>query len=272
MPTITLLLLAVVTFICSGMLISCMSRLPSNKAFTRRVEYSDVMNHFLSRPLYWMSFICYQVALLSTNIALIIQSVQVMDFAIAAVLGHSCLIPQFAPSFAVYACPSAVDGGITVFADGTYGLPLGFFLTALIIIPLGLLNLDDNIIVQKGAFLLLISICFTWAVMFGEKGFHSDWVPAVGTEFAPVVGISIANFAFLTSLPSWINEKKPNVSIEASLASSLLISVLMFLLMGLLCGLAFTPWTSSATLLDQVLSLGTPLAKVSQQQHSRPPW
>jgi hypothetical protein len=263
MPTLTLLLLCLVSLVTSMMLISCMSMLPYNGAFGRRVEYSDVMRHFLSRPLYFVSFLFYQVALLSTNIALIIQSVQVMDFAIAAVLGHSCLIPQVAPSLSLYSCPAEVDGGITVFPVGTYGLPLGFFLTALVIIPLGLLNLDDNIIVQKGAFLLLVSVCLTWAVLFGERGFHSSYVPAVGSVFTQVVGVSYANFAFLTSIPSWMNEKSRSTPITASLASSLLISVVLFVAMGSLCALSFPPWTTDATLLDQVLSIGTPLAKVT---------
>jgi hypothetical protein len=53
------------------------------------------------------------------------------------------------------------------------------------------------------------------------------------------------------------------VSITASLSISLICSVLMFISVGLLCGLSFLPWTGSATLLDQVYALGTPLARVT---------
>ena len=263
MPTATLLLLALMTLLCSMMLVSTMSLMPSNARFSRRVEYSDVMRQHLRRPLYLVTAFFYQVALLTTNIALVIQSVQTCDFAIAAVLGHSCLLPQVAPSLQAVSCPAAVTGGITVFADGTYGLPLGFFLTAVVVVPLGLLGLDDNIWVQKAAFVLLLAVCSVWGGLFAERGLHPSYVPAVGSVFAPVIGVSFANFAFLTSVPSWINEKKAEVSITASLSASLLLSVTVFILMGVLCALSFTPWSGSATLLDQVFSLATPLATVT---------
>ena len=263
MPTLTLLLLLCVTLLCSLMLISCMSLLPGNGRFRRRVEYSDIARHFLARPLYLLSFLFYQLALLCTNIALIIQSVQCMDFAIAAVLGHSCLVPQLTPSIALYSCPAAVEGGITVFADGVKGVSIGFAVTALATIPLALFNLDDNIVVQKAAFLLLLSICAVWCALFAERGLVLSRVPAVGSTFAPVIGVCFANFAFLSCVPSWMNEKREQVPIARSVSLSLTISVLMFVVTALLCGLSFEPWTGSATLLDQVLSLGTPLAKVS---------
>ena len=263
MPTLTLLLLLAVTLTCTLMLVSCMSMLPGNAHFHRRVEYSDVTRHFLSRPFYLFSFCLYQLALLCSNIALIIQSVQVVDFLIAELLGRSCLVPQLSPALAVYSCPAAVSGGITVFGDGVWGVSIGLLLTALLVIPLSVMNLDDNIVVQKAAFALLLSICVVWAVLFVRRGLDASRVPVLGSQLGAVIGVSFANFAFLTSVPSWMNDKREDVPVASSVSLSLLLSVCMFVSMGLLCGLAFDPWTGSATLLDQVLSLATPLAKVT---------
>lgn len=69
----------------------------------------------------------------------IIQSVQVMDFAIAAIAGKSCAVPEFYPNFGFH-CPDPVSGDITVFGS-IYVLSIGFIVTALVCAPLGFWNL-----------------------------------------------------------------------------------------------------------------------------------
>ena len=271
LPVLILTLLTLTSALSSFLLVSAMSMMPGNGRFGQRVEYSGIMRHYLSRPLFFLAFVFYQLSLLTTNISLIVQSVQVMDFAIAAAFGKSCLLPQVSPRFA-FTCPTAVDysaGGDTVFGDGVLGLPLGFFLTALAVVPLACFNLDDNMIVQKGAFVSLLSIVGVWAILFVRHGLDMSYVPLVGSGsggFSSVVGVSIFNFAFLTSIPSWVNSKSHTTSIRSPIWSSLVISCSMFLVAGLLCALSFTPWTDSSTLLDKVYGLPAtfaPFARVS---------
>ena len=260
LPLLILTLLTLTSAFSSFLLISSMSMMPGNARFAHRVEYSGVMRHYLSRPLFLLAFTFYQLSLLTTNISLIVQSVQVADFAIAAAVGRSCLLPQVSPHFA-FTCPPAVDysaGGDTVFGDGVLGLPLGFFVTAVAVVPLGCFNLDDNMIVQKGAFVSLLSIVVVWAILFVRHGLDLSFVPLVGSGsggFSSVVGVSIFNFAFLTSIPSWVNSKSAVTSIRSPIWSSLVISCAMFMVAGLLCALSFTPWTDSSTLLDKVYAL-----------------
>ena len=271
LPLLILTLLTLSSALSSFLLVSAMSMMPGNDRFKHKVEYSGVMRHYLSRPFFFLAFAFYQLSLLTTNISLIVQSVQVMDFAIAAAAGRSCLLPQVAPHFA-FTCPPAVDysaGGDTVFGDGVLGLPLGFFLTALAVVPLACFDLDDNMIVQKGAFISLVSIVAVWAVLFVRHGLDLSFVPLVGSSsggFSSVVGVSIFNFAFLTSIPSWVNSKSHSTSIRSPIWSALGISCCLFVVAGLLCALSFTPWTDSSTLLDKVYSFPTsftPLARLS---------
>jgi hypothetical protein len=58
---------------------------------------------------YGVTQVFFQLSLACNNISSIIQSVQVMDFAIADIFGRSCSVPEFSPEFKFY-CPEAIDG------------------------------------------------------------------------------------------------------------------------------------------------------------------
>ena len=94
----------------------------------------------------------------------------------------------------------------------------------------GLLNLDDNMGIQKGAFLLTLlcwvvwcTACFTsMGVEYGDgttsrtlEGGTS--IPVVNTDQglgsqAAVLGTILFNFGFVTTVPSWVNEKQARIS------------------------------------------------------------
>jgi hypothetical protein len=64
---------------------------------------------FVSGYGYGVTQVFFQLSLACNNISSIIQSVQVMDFAIADIFGRSCSVPEFSPEFKFY-CPEAIDG------------------------------------------------------------------------------------------------------------------------------------------------------------------
>ena len=256
-----MVLCLLVLMVCCGlgglMLVECMAMMPHNGRFTRRVEYTTVMKHYCSRYVYIAISVFYQLSLTITNLSLIVQSIQVMDFTIAAVAGRSCTVPQFYPTFA-FACPEPVQGNITPFDSSVWCVPLGLYFTALIVIPLGLINLDDNIKVQKGAFFSLCVILLIWVGLLSSNSPDGGRVPVVGSTLSSVLGVSLFNFAFLSSVPSWVNEKRDDVSIPKTLWTVLPLSVVMFVVMGWLGGAAFV-WTanSNETLLDKVKDVTT---------------
>lgn len=49
------------------------------------------------------------------------------------------------------------------------------------------------------------------------NGLHFDAVPWFGTDYSTVVGAVIFNMAFVVTVPSWLNEKKPKVSVNKSM-------------------------------------------------------
>ena len=256
-----MLLCLLVLMVCCGlgglMLVECMAMMPHNGRFTRRVEYTTVMKHYCARPIYIAISVFYQLSLTITNLSLIVQSIQVMDFTIAAIAGKSCTVPEFYPSFGFH-CLDPIDGNITPFDSSVWCIPLGLYFTALIVIPLGLVNLDDNIKVQKGAFVSLCVILMVWVGLLASNSPDSGRVPIIGPTLSSVLGVSLFNFAFLSSVPSWVNEKRDDVSIPKTLWTVLPLSVVMFVVMGWLGGTAFV-WSegSSETLLDKVKDVTT---------------
>ena len=116
------------------------------------------------------------------------------------------------------------------YSDSPFGadawvVSAGFALTLALIAPLSFLNLDDNIAVQKGSFVLLVAICLEWMVACvltasqrggdddgngtgGASGggdlddeLSTDGLSAFGTNFGSALGSVLFNFAFVLTVP-----------------------------------------------------------------------
>ena len=125
------------------------------------------------------------------------------------------------------------DGGASS-VDSPFGdswvLSLGFIFVALITIPLGYWNLDDIIGVQIGAGLLLFCIMIAWMYEFFNRGLDYR-VPMFGPNPSGQIGTCVFNYAFIVTVPSWVNEKKPGISINKSIWSALLPAFISFTLL-----------------------------------------
>ena len=262
LPTLCLVVLGVASALATCFLIELMARIPNNGRFQQRVEYSGVMKHYCNTSLFRVTFLFYQLSLLCTNIALIVQTVQVMDFALAAMLNRSCVMPQFWPQF-FFGCPDALVDHETVFVDNFVGISLGWIVTALFVLPLAAVNLDDNIAVQQGAFVTLFIIICVWSGLFIDHGLDSSRVPLVGNDFTNVMGTCLFNFALLSSVPSWINDKHPKVRVSHVLLVSIPTAVVTFFAVGLFCALSFEPWNDATNLLQRLLSLKSTVGNIS---------
>lgn len=103
-------------------------------------------------------------------------------------------------------------------------------------IPMGYFNLEDNMIIQNGgnrrlsstpvicelttgsvAFFVIILVVLEWMVQFFANGLVLERVPFVGDNQSQVLGTIIFNYAFVVTVPSWVNEKRESVSINKSI-------------------------------------------------------
>jgi hypothetical protein len=112
-------------------------------------------------------------------------------------------------------------------------------------VPLGYFNLEDNIWVQQFGFFFLVLCLIAWTVQFFYSGMEADrlgvFVPPPGatTSFGNVLSVIIFQFNFALYVPSWLSEKRPEVSVAKSVTWAVVISSAMFLLLGILGALAF---------------------------------
>lgn len=96
-------------------------------------------------------------------------------------------------------------------------------------------------IIQVGAFVLTLVCWFLWiiACFFSPAFGDGSWgIPAVAsggdwTSQAGVIGTILFNFGFVTTVPSWVNEKKPNVSVNKTVWLSTLLCNIVFFLVGI---------------------------------------
>lgn len=109
-----------------------------------------------------------------------------------------------------------------------------YLVTLIIIMPMGAMNLDDNIKLQILSFIMLIVLTVEFCIHYVTHGLHFNTVPLIGDDFTSVIGTVIFNLAFVVTIPSWVNEKKPKVSVNRSIWYSTIASVIGYIVVGLL--------------------------------------
>lgn len=222
------------------------------------------MDFYFGRKWYIASQIGLNGALQCLNIVSVIQSAQVMDNLISVIFGKSCGL-NFTPFPGRFeqdgkATISPIPGSTDFFTcfntnnlDGgnAWGchviLSAGFIVTAAMAIPCGRWNLDDNMLIQTVAFILTILCWLIWiaASFSGFSGPEAASVPAFNTNQytgtqAGVLGNILFNFGFVTTVPSWVNEKRPRVSTNSVLWIATAMCVGIFFIVGLPGAFAFS--------------------------------
>lgn len=253
-PVICILVIWLMTTVSSCMYAEAMAAIPGNEGFKGRIEYSSIVQYYFGRNWYIAAQIGLNGALQSLNIISVIQSAQVMDTAISALFKKSCglnITPfqntltdndgvghPVAGSTDFFSCIDTVD----LDNGHPWGchvvLSLGFVLTAAMAIPCGRWNLDDNMIVQRVAFVLTIICWLVWIIAVLASTDHAVGVPAINTNpdtgsIAGVLGNVLFNFGFVTTVPSWINEKKPSVSVNKSLWGATTLCIIIYVIIGI---------------------------------------
>jgi hypothetical protein len=204
---------------------------------------------YFSYRQYQIFFFFFTISLFTSVVPLIIQSAQVMDFTLIAIFGKTCGL-VFSPSFTGL-CTSATgssDPFIGSIGDATTSpivLSLGIVVLALVCIPISFWNLDDNMNIQVGATFGMVGLITTWVIYFWTNGLDAASLPTVGSDVSKVLGIVVFNFAFVTGLPSWVNEKSPSTSVNVSVKLAVLWATLLTLFIAIFGALAYPPFFES---------------------------
>eukprot|EP00854_Cymbomonas_tetramitiformis_P027200 gene27200-33484_t len=194
------------TLVSSVVLIKSIALIPSNNNFDLKMELSNITEHYFGRQglTYAITQFIFQFMLLTICMSTIIQSVQALDYMLVDIFGRSCAL-ELSP-LPGFVCDDR--DGISPFKD-LYVISAGYVICACVCIPLGTLNLDENINLQKVAAITIFACTVTWLSLSIFFGLHSGRVPAIGTDVSQLLGVTMFNFQLCITLPSWLNEKRP---------------------------------------------------------------
>lgn len=88
-------------------------------------------------------------------------------------------------------------------------------------------HLKETIIVQLLAFGFMCLLLVQFSAEFWHKGFPRE-VPYVGDQMSQLAGVVLFNYAYIVTVPSWLMEKKNDVSVNATIWSASTLSSLIY--------------------------------------------
>ncbi|KAG0344989.1 hypothetical protein BG004_004036, partial [Podila humilis] len=261
-------LVALLSTLSSLFICEAMTEVPGNEYFQANVEFSNLVLCFFGRRYHLLVQIVCFLAMQTTNIASIAVSAQLFDNLLIKIFHRTCGIAIYPrPSFV---CVAEQLQSASPFS-GIMIMTTGVVLALAMIIPLALLKLSENIWLQLVSFILILLIVLQWIITFFQHGLDPTLVPAVGPDISQTFGTVLFNYAFITTVPSWANAKKPSVSIHKTLGWSVSITTVVYLCVAIIGGMAYEiPANSSliqainsapnASILSQVTGYTFPIA------------
>lgn len=120
----------------------------------------------------------------------------------------------------------------------------GYLISAALVLPLSLMSLVENIKFQLASVATLFVVMAIWIYIFASHGLNRG-VPLIGSDQSGLVGFVISNFAFITTVPSFINELSRHVSIHKTIAYPILVCVVLYIVIGLTGAASFQINSSS---------------------------
>lgn len=245
---------------CGYMLIEAMRCMPGNHGFEQTIEFTNLASFYLPYEMYVATMVCYHVNSILNLMSLIIQSGQVMDYIMLNVYGCA---PGIQLGLGVkYVCGTRKDSA-TPFGDSLV-LSSSMLAVALICAPFAVRNLDDNVILQYLAVIGLSVMSVIWiSLLVAEPTFPSP-LPVATTAQSSLVGTVLFNFAFTSTLPSWVNEKKAEVSVGATFWTVMGYVVVTYTVIGVVGGMAYPPfYTTDENLFSKLNAGGSRLGQAT---------
>eukprot|EP00047_Mylnosiga_fluctuans_P023645 m.142786 g.142786 ORF g.142786 m.142786 type:complete len:543 (-) comp9654_c0_seq5:255-1883(-) len=256
-PTTIFLVMTALSCLAALYLCKAVSWVQGNREFTKRVEFSGFARAVFPRWLYLLTVAVLIFSFTANNISAIVVSAQVMDSTIVAVTRHTCALVIYdrdshtshynnatnttitTGSDAVFRCIDNVPPGSDSPFGRAYVISIGFLVVMAAVVPLGYLNLDDNMWVQVGGIFLLVSCVMVWSAQFIDLGLHASRIPAVATGgYDGVISNIVFNYGYVATVPSWLNEKGPGVSIVTANLTAVVLATTLYLVLGVFGAMA----------------------------------
>ncbi|GAB5359374.1 hypothetical protein AAMO2058_000538500 [Amorphochlora amoebiformis] len=154
--------------------------------------------------------------------------------------GQACAV-EIHPNPGIVCISKSSQHSDSIFGEGIWYFSFGYILLAIISVPIGLWNLEENMSIQTASFFALCILLSQFLLQFLNNGIDPTLLPAsdINAGAGVSLGSILFNFAFVVTVPSWVNEKRNDVNISTTLGMSITIGALMFALMGAVGGMAY---------------------------------
>lgn len=235
--------LAMLTFflIISSLSATCLAQsiamIPDNSQYEQRIEFGTAVKYYYGHRWHYFFQIFLNITVQAYNIASVVICAQSLDQAFLSIAGETWGLEFYPhPSFTSY---TDID---VLYNSTTIGISVGYLLITLFIAPMGFMNLNDNVkTVQLASFIFFIILMLEFIIAFIYKGTQDgvSSLPVFGSTYSQLVSVFIFSWAYIIFVPSWLNEKKDNVSVNKVIWSAGIASWIGYIAIGLLCAIVY---------------------------------
>lgn len=253
LTSIVLGLFLILSCFSSTLLCEALSLIPGNRHFDKHIEFTVAVKHYFGHRWYMLFQLLMNLCMQSYNIASIIICARSLD-QFMMYIAHKTYALELIPNPHWIVCTQAQDPNlVALYGSSSICISLGYILVTVFCLPAGFLNLADNVkAVQLGSFVVLTILMGEFCVQFATMGVQWSQVPAVGDTFTQVVSIFIFSWAYVMFVPSWVNEKRNDVSVNKVIWTCGVASFLGYLSIGILAALTVPPKQASDDLLSNL--------------------
>jgi len=250
LTTAVLAIFLVLSCFSSTLLCEALSLIPGNKKFDKHIEFSIAVKHYFGHRWYLLFQFFMNLCLQSYNIASIIVCAQSLDQFMMYV-NHKTYALEIFPHPHVIVCSDPNMDAL--YHSSSICISLGYIMVTAFCLPAGFLNLADNVkVVQLGSFIVLVVLLVEFCAQFATMGIIWAQVPAFGHTYTQLVSIFIFSWAYVMFIPSWVNEKRNDVSVNKVVWTCGILSFFGYLCIGMLAALTVPPAQASDDLLGNL--------------------
>ncbi|KAF8967197.1 hypothetical protein BGZ46_000232 [Entomortierella lignicola] len=173
------------------------------------------------------------------------QTTIITSIAICAQVSDNLLIQLFHRTCGIQVHPTAAFICVTKQLPssspfpGTMIMSAGALIALVLILPLCLMNLSENIWMQIMSCIIILLIFIQWIVTFFQHGLVPSRVPVVGKDLSQTFGSILFNYGFVTAVPSLANAKASTVSLQKTVGCNISLMTTIFMMVSILGAMAF---------------------------------